>query len=138
MDEKKIDYRNKWQKQNQERIVVMVDKGQKEKIKERAAKSGAGSLNAYIVSLIEADMNCKLREEKIFVVPQGEFCPQSCKKRSLQIRGAYRNYEDMISAGVPWCARHVTELEWKDKEAGICFKCEKCLNECRKKEQEKN
>ena len=40
MDEKKIDYRNRWQKENQERVIVMVGKGQKEKIKNRARESG--------------------------------------------------------------------------------------------------
>lgn len=62
MEEKKEDYRNIWQKNNQDRIVVMVGKGQKEKIKKRAAQTGAGSLNAYIVSLIESDMG-KLSEK---------------------------------------------------------------------------
>ena len=62
MDEKKMDYRNRWQKENQDRIVVMVGKGQKEKIKERAAETGAGSVNAYIIKLIEADMG-KLSKE---------------------------------------------------------------------------
>ena len=56
MDEKKIDYRNRWQKENQERIVVMVGKGGKDKIRNRVAELGAASVNAYIVSLIEADM----------------------------------------------------------------------------------
>ena len=62
MEEKKIDYRNRWQKENQERVIVMVGKGQKEKIKSRARETGAGSLNAYISGLIEADMG-KLSEE---------------------------------------------------------------------------
>lgn len=54
MDEKKEDYRNRWQKENQERIIVMVGKGQKDKIKAHAQSKGM-SLNAYIVSLIEQD-----------------------------------------------------------------------------------
>ena len=62
MEEKKIDYRNRWQKENQERVIVMVGKGQKDKIKNRAKETGAGSLNAYIIALIEADMG-KLSEE---------------------------------------------------------------------------
>ena len=62
VEEKKIDYRNRWQKENQERVIVMVGKGQKDKIKSRARETGAGSLNAYIIGLIEADMG-KLSEE---------------------------------------------------------------------------
>ena len=54
-----MDYRNQWQSENQERIIVMVNKGQKEQIKARAKEVGAKSLNAYIVSLIEADMEKK-------------------------------------------------------------------------------
>lgn len=54
-----MDYRNQWQSENQERIIVMVNKGQKEQIKARAKEVGAKSLNAYIVSLIEADMGKK-------------------------------------------------------------------------------
>lgn len=61
MEEKKVDYRNRWQKENQERVIVMVGKGQKDKIKAHAMESGK-SLNAYIIGLIEADMG-KLSEE---------------------------------------------------------------------------
>lgn len=61
MDEKREDYRNRWQKENQERIIVMVAKGRKDKIKAHAQEQGM-SLNAYIVSLIEADMG-KLSED---------------------------------------------------------------------------
>lgn len=56
MADKKIDYRNRWQKENQERLIIMVGKGQKDKIKAHAAEVGAKSLNAYVVSLIEDDM----------------------------------------------------------------------------------
>ena len=55
MDNKKEDYRNRWQKENQERIIVMVGKGRKDKIKAHAQSKGM-SLNAYIVGLIEKDM----------------------------------------------------------------------------------
>lgn len=55
MGEKKEDYRNRWQKENQERIIVMVGKGRKDKIKAHAQSKGM-SLNAYIVGLIEGDM----------------------------------------------------------------------------------
>ncbi len=62
MSEKREDYRNRWQKENQERIIVMVGKGQKDKIKAHAQEQGM-SLNAYIVSLIERDMGPLEREE---------------------------------------------------------------------------
>ncbi len=53
--DKKIDYRNKWQKENQERIILMVKKGKKECIRSHAEAKGM-SLNAYINELIEKDM----------------------------------------------------------------------------------
>lgn len=62
MEEKKMDYRNRWQKENQERLIVMVGKGQKDKIKNRARETGAGSLNSYILGLIEADMGKPTKE----------------------------------------------------------------------------
>lgn len=63
MDEKKEDYRNRWQKENQERIILMVGKGHKDRIKARANDVGAKSLNAYIVGLIEKDMGPLETEE---------------------------------------------------------------------------
>lgn len=51
-----MDYRNQWEKDNKDRIIVMVNKGDKEKYKARAKEVGAKSLNAYIVSLIEEDI----------------------------------------------------------------------------------
>lgn len=47
---------NKRYQEKLDRIVFYVEKGIKEKIKEQASKRGVGSVNAYIVSLIEADM----------------------------------------------------------------------------------
>ena len=53
---------NKRYQEKLDRIAFYVDKGGKEKIKARAAETGAGSINAYIVSLIEEDMG-KLSDE---------------------------------------------------------------------------
>lgn len=61
MDEKKEDYRNRWQKENQERIIVMVPRGKKDNIKDQAESRGM-SVNAYIVSLIEKDMEKSPRQ----------------------------------------------------------------------------
>ncbi len=47
---------NKRHQQKLDRIVFYVNKGGKEKIKARAIRIGARSINAYIISLIEADM----------------------------------------------------------------------------------
>ena len=40
---------NKRHQEKLDRMVFYVDKGGKEKIKDRAAETGAGSINAYIV-----------------------------------------------------------------------------------------
>ena len=53
---------NKRYPEKLDRIAFYLDKCGKEKIKARAAETGAGSINAYIVSLIEADMG-KLSDE---------------------------------------------------------------------------
>lgn len=45
-----------------DRFLLTVPKGSKYRMKTRAAEVGAKSLNAYIVSLIEADMG-QLSEE---------------------------------------------------------------------------
>lgn len=50
------DYKNKWLSENKERISVIVDRGEKEKIKAHAESLGM-SLNAYIVKLVEKDMD---------------------------------------------------------------------------------
>lgn len=46
---------NKWMANNKDRITIVVNKGEKAKIKAHAEKNGM-SLNAYIVELIERDM----------------------------------------------------------------------------------
>lgn len=46
---------NKRHQEKLDRIVFYVEKGGKEKIKDRVKEVGAKSINAYIVSLIEAD-----------------------------------------------------------------------------------
>jgi len=56
VEERKEDYRNWWQRENQERIIVMVDKGHKDNIKAAAFEAGYKSLNAYIVEAIEEKM----------------------------------------------------------------------------------
>lgn len=67
---------------------------------------------------------------RLFFGINRDFCPKDCKKRGEQVRGPFStSYEALLKQGVPWCFQYITELEWKDKEAGICFKCEKCLNE---------
>lgn len=53
---KKIAYNNNWVAENKERITVIVAQGDKEKIKAQAAARGDGSVNAYIVRLIQEDM----------------------------------------------------------------------------------
>lgn len=45
----------KYQKEKMEQLNIRMKKGVKEKYKEQAAKRGM-SLQAYIISLIEADM----------------------------------------------------------------------------------
>ena len=53
---------NKRHQEKLDRMVFYVDKGGKEKIKALVAETGARSINAYLVSLIEADMG-KLSDE---------------------------------------------------------------------------
>lgn len=50
-----MEYNSQYQKNNYERVVIIVKKGQKEKIKARAEALNM-STNAYITSLIEKDM----------------------------------------------------------------------------------
>lgn len=49
------EYKNTWQKENKDRILLILPKGDKDKIKARAESKGM-SLNAYINKLIDADM----------------------------------------------------------------------------------
>ena len=51
-----VEYVNKWQKENLERIAFTVPKGQRAKIKEIAKRKGYKSTNAYIHDLIKKDM----------------------------------------------------------------------------------
>ena len=54
MEEKKIDRRNAWQKENQERVIVMTSKTeQPTKAQIRAAAAAAGqSMNSWILDAI--------------------------------------------------------------------------------------
>ena len=47
--------KNKWNAQNYDQLRVVVKKGKKDEYKSHAQSKGL-SLNAYIISLIEADM----------------------------------------------------------------------------------
>lgn len=53
---------NRRHQEKLDRVIFYLKKGGRDKIKARAAEIGAPSVNAYIVSLIEADMG-KLTEE---------------------------------------------------------------------------
>ncbi len=56
----KLEYIDKWQKENIERIVIKVAKGKKAEYQALADRSGAKSLTAYITTLLEE----KLKEEQ--------------------------------------------------------------------------
>lgn len=56
----KLEYIDKWQKENIERIVIKVAKGKKAQYQALAEKAGAKSLTAYITTLLEE----KLKEEQ--------------------------------------------------------------------------
>lgn len=51
------EYKNKWAKENYDRIPVSVIKGEKEKITEHYKRKGYKSMNDYINALIKQDMN---------------------------------------------------------------------------------
>lgn len=53
---KKSEYDNQYAKENYDRIIVQVKKGKKELIKHYAKNKGYESVNAYINTLIERDM----------------------------------------------------------------------------------
>ena len=53
---KKSEYDNQYAKENYDRIIVQVKKGKKELIKNYAKNKGYESVNAYINTLIERDM----------------------------------------------------------------------------------
>lgn len=50
-------YKNDFQKEKYDRIIVNVEKGQKSVIDTYRVKKGYSSLNAYITDLIRKDMN---------------------------------------------------------------------------------
>ncbi|MCR5609446.1 MAG: hypothetical protein K6G26_10330 [Lachnospiraceae bacterium] len=50
------DYKNKFSKENYDRITILVPKGQKDVIKKKASELNV-SVNEYINSLIRKDMN---------------------------------------------------------------------------------
>lgn len=50
-------YKNNFQKEKYDRIIVNVSKGQKEKIDNEAKKRGYKSLNAFVVDAINEKMN---------------------------------------------------------------------------------
>lgn len=53
----KVKYDNEYAKINYDRIPINVPKGQKELIKAYATLKGYSSINAYVVALINTDMN---------------------------------------------------------------------------------
>lgn len=58
MDNQKMDRRNKWQIENQERVIIMTSKKEpptKDQIKEAAASSGM-SVNAWVLDLIRREL----------------------------------------------------------------------------------
>lgn len=58
MDNQKMDRRNKWQIENQERVIIMTSKKEpptKDQIKEAAAAAGM-SVNAWVLDLIRREL----------------------------------------------------------------------------------
>lgn len=49
----RLDYIDQWKKENKELIKFQVDKGKKKQYQDLAKRSGANSLTAYIVGLLE-------------------------------------------------------------------------------------
>ncbi len=50
-------YKNDYQKEKYDRIIINVPKGQKQKIDAEAKKTGYKSLNAFVVDAINEKMN---------------------------------------------------------------------------------
>lgn len=50
-------YQNDYNKEKYDRIPINVPKGKKELIKAYALSNGYGSINAYVIALIDEDMN---------------------------------------------------------------------------------
>ena len=58
MDNQKMDRRNKWQIENQERVIIMTSKKEpptKDQIKDAAAAAGM-SVNAWVLDLIRREL----------------------------------------------------------------------------------
>lgn len=53
----KVKYDNDYAKNNYDRIPINVPKGKKELIKAYAQIKGYSSINAYVIALIDEDMN---------------------------------------------------------------------------------
>lgn len=49
-------YRAAWEKENKDRIVLLVPKGEKKQIKEASVVKGFKSMNEYIKQLIDKDI----------------------------------------------------------------------------------
>lgn len=52
-----VKYQNKYNKLNYDKFSIMVPKGKREKIIEHYKKIGYKSMNQYIITLIDQDMN---------------------------------------------------------------------------------
>ena len=61
----KIEYNNKYNKENYERFTFRVKKGEKERIEEHLKNKGYTSFNSYLSDLIKADM--EISNQKINV-----------------------------------------------------------------------
>lgn len=60
----KTDYKNQWQKDNKQRINLVVDKGMKEIIKEHADQFDGGSVNGFINRAIKEAMQRDKTKER--------------------------------------------------------------------------
>lgn len=66
-------YKNDFQKENYDRIIVNVSKGKKSEIEEYRRKKGFKSLNEYINELIRRDMyENNIAETKVIHVDKNE------------------------------------------------------------------
>jgi len=115
----------KYNAKSYDRLYPFVQKGKKAEIQAAADEQGE-TLNEFIVKAIEERMR-RLEVEKPFVAPQGEFCPESCKRRGSVVRGPQA--ASYFAEGEPWCYEYGEELKWQDKKAGICKKCNRCKEE---------
>ena len=58
----KAEYKNKWQSENRDRIVLVVPKGEKEKIRVHAQEQGE-SINGFIKRAIQETMDSDSRRK---------------------------------------------------------------------------